>query len=158
MCGGKSLRASAVCRKQTPPTSCENCLPHRPSTTRWLIVSVCLPHPDATTQFYMRLEEVKASTSAIEMAVKFQWAPGMGPPPFISRDIIAPIADMLITALQLAGPIIADAAKSGPLLQRRIREVTVNQINECLVAAKNAFPDAESFTDVPGTRPAGMSF
>ena len=77
------------------------------------------------------------------MAVKFQWAPGMGPPPFISRDIIAPIADMLITALQLAGPIIADAAKSGPLLQRRIREVTVNQINECLVAAKNAFPDAE---------------
>jgi hypothetical protein len=46
----------------------------------------------------------------------------------------------------------------GPLLQRRIREVTVNQINECLVAAKNAFPDAESFTDVPGTRPAGMSF
>lgn len=35
-----------------------------------------LPHPDATTQFYMRLEEVKASTSAIEMAVKFQWAPG----------------------------------------------------------------------------------
>jgi hypothetical protein len=116
-----------------------------------------LPHPDATTQFYMRLEEVKASTSAIEMA-EFQWAPGMGPPPFISRDIIAPIADMLITALQLAGPIIADAAKSGPLLQRRIREVTVNQINECLVAAKNAFPDAESFTDVPGTRPAGMSF
>ena len=102
-----------------------------------------LPHPDATTQFYMRLEEVKASTSAIEMAVKFQWAPGMGPPPFISRDIIAPIADMLITALQLAGPIIADAAKSGPLLQRRIREVTVNQINECLVAAKNAFPDAQ---------------
>ena len=48
-----------------------------------------LPHPDATTQFYMRLEEVKASTSAIEMAVKFQWAPGMGPPPFISRDIVA---------------------------------------------------------------------
>jgi hypothetical protein len=62
-----------------------------------------LPHPDATTQFYMRLEEVKASTSAIEMAVKFQWAPGMGPPPFISRDIIAPIADMLITEFAVGG-------------------------------------------------------
>jgi hypothetical protein len=117
-----------------------------------------LPHPDATTQFYMRLEEVKASASAIEMAVKFQWAPGMGPPPLITRDIVAPIADMLITALQLAGPIIAEAAHSGPLLERRIREVTVNQINECLAAAKNAFPEAESFTDVPWTRPAGMSF
>jgi hypothetical protein len=117
-----------------------------------------LPHPDATTQFYMRLEEVKASTSAIEMAVKFQWAPGMGPPPLINREIVLPIADMLITALQLAGPIIADAAKSGPFLERRIREITVHQVGECLAAAKKAFPDAESFTDVPGTRPAGMSF
>ncbi len=105
-----------------------------------------LPHPDATTQFYMRLEEVKASTSAIEMAVKFQWAPGMGPPPLISRDIIVPIAEMLITALQLARPIIADA-KSGPLLERRIREVTIKQIDECLVVAKETFPDAESFTN-----------
>jgi hypothetical protein len=105
-----------------------------------------LPHPDATTQFYMRLEEVKASTGAIEMAVKFQWAPGMGPPPLISRDIIAPIAEMLITALQLARPIIADA-KSGPLLERRIREVTIKQIDECLIVAKEAFPDAESFTN-----------
>jgi hypothetical protein len=98
-----------------------------------------LPHPDATTQFYMRLEEVKAATSAIEMAVKFQWAPGMGPPPLITRDIIAPVADMLITALQLAKSIIADA-KSGPPLERRIREITVNQIEECFVAAKQAFP------------------
>jgi hypothetical protein len=106
-----------------------------------------LPHPDATTQFYMRLEEVKAATSAIEMAVKFQWAgSGLGPPPLISRDIIAPIAEMLITALQLAQPIIADA-KSGPLLERRIREVTIKQIDECLAAAKETFPDAESFTN-----------
>lgn len=67
------------------------------------------------------------------------------------------VADMLITALQLAGPIIADAAKSGPFLERRIREITVNQIGECVAAAKEAFHDAESFTDVPGTRPAGMS-
>ena len=72
-----------------------------------------LPHPDATTQFYMRLEEVKASTSAIEMAVKFMWAPGQGPPPSISRAMVLPISHMLITALELARPIIADA-KSGP--------------------------------------------
>jgi hypothetical protein len=116
-----------------------------------------LPHPDATVQFYMRLEEVKAATNAIETAVKFQWEPRLGPPPLITRDIIAPIADSLITALQLAGPIIADAAKSGPLLERRIREVTVHQIDECLAAAKEVFPNAESFTDVPGTRPIGMS-
>jgi hypothetical protein len=116
-----------------------------------------LPHPDATTQFYMRIEEVKASTSAIEMAVKFQWTPdGMGPPPLITRAIIAPVADMLITALQLARPIISDA-KSGPWLEQRIREITINQIDECMAAAKEAFPDAESFTDVPGSRPGGMA-
>jgi hypothetical protein len=115
-----------------------------------------LPHPDATTQFYMRLEEVKASARAIEMAVPFKWAPGMGPVPVIDREMVLPIADMLITALELARPIIADA-KSGPWLERRIREITVCEIDECRAAAKEAFPEAESFTDVPGTRAAGMA-
>jgi hypothetical protein len=105
----------------------------------------------------MRLEEVTAAASAVETAVKFQSAgSGLGPPPLISRAIISPIADMLITPLELARPIIADA-KSGPWLERRTREVTVNQIDECRAAAKEAFPDAESFTDVPGTSPAGMA-
>jgi hypothetical protein len=98
-----------------------------------------LPHPDATTQFYMRLEEVKAATSAIEMAVKFQWAPGQGPPPLISRAIVLPIADMLITALELARPIIADA-KSGPWLERRIREITVNQIDDLQGSGEGSLP------------------
>ena len=40
-----------------------------------------LPHPDATTQFYFRIEEVKAAASAVETAVKFQWTPGIGGSP-----------------------------------------------------------------------------
>jgi hypothetical protein len=106
-----------------------------------------LPHPDATTQFYLRIEEVKAAASAVETAVKFQWAPGIGgPPPLMTRDLVLPIADMLITALQLARPIIGDT-KTGPQFGRRVREVTVKQIDECLATAKQAFPDAESFAD-----------
>ena len=99
----------------------------------------------------MRLEEVKASARAIEMAVPFTMGTGQGPVPVIDREMVVPIADMLITALELARPIIADA-KSGPWLERRIREITVNQIDECWAAAKEVFPEAESFTDVPGTR------
>ena len=77
-----------------------------------------LPHPDATTQFYLRIAEAKAAASAVETAVKFQWAPGIdGPPPLITRELVLPIADSLITALQLAQPIIRDA-KSGPQFER----------------------------------------
>jgi hypothetical protein len=103
-----------------------------------------LPHPDATTQFYLRIEEVKAAASAVETAVKFQWAPGIGPPPLMTRDLVLPIADSLITALQLARPILCDT-KSGPKFQQWVRETTVKQIDECLATAKKVFPDAESF-------------
>ena len=100
-----------------------------------------LPHPDSTVQFYMRIEEVKASAAHIEAAVKYQWTPGMGPVPLISGGMILPIADALFAALLLARPIVADA-KSGPLAERLIRETTVQQIDECLKAAKGRFPEA----------------
>jgi hypothetical protein len=106
-----------------------------------------LPHPDATTQFYFRIEEVKAAASAVETAVKFQWTPGIGGSlPLMTRDLVLPIADILITALQLARPILCDT-KSGPQFEQRVREITVKQIDECLATAKDAFPDAESFTN-----------
>jgi len=109
-----------------------------------------LPHPDATTQFYLRIEEAKAGASAVETAAKFQWAgSGLGPSP-MTRDLILPIADSLITALQLARPIIADT-KGGPQLEQLIRKVTVNQIDECLAKAKLTFSDAESFGDAERT-------
>jgi hypothetical protein len=106
-----------------------------------------LPHPDATTQFYLRIEEAKAATSAVETAVKFHWSPGIGgPPPLMTRELVLPIADSLITALQLARPILCDT-KTGPQFQRWVRETTVKQIDECLATAKKAFPNAESFAD-----------
>lgn len=106
-----------------------------------------LPHPDATTQFYFRIEEVKAAASAVETAAKFQWTPGIGgSPPLMTRDLVLPIADILITALQLARPILCDT-KSGPQSEQRVREITVIQIDECLATAKQAFPDAELFTN-----------
>jgi len=109
-----------------------------------------LPRPEATTQFYLRIEEVKVAASAVETAVKFQWAPSIGgPPPLMTRDLLLPIADILITALQLARPIIGDT-KTGSGFGRRVREVTVKQIDECLATAKQAFPDAESFADAGG--------
>jgi hypothetical protein len=104
-----------------------------------------LPHPDATTQFYLRIAEAKAAASAVETAVKFQWAPGIGgPPPLMTRELVLPIADGLITALQLAQPIIRDA-KSGPQFERWVRQTTLKQIDDCLAAAKQVFPEAESF-------------
>ena len=48
--------------------------------------------------------------------------------------------------------------RRGKPARRRIREITVNQIDECLAAAKQVFPDAESFTDVPDhDRPKRLS-
>lgn len=103
-----------------------------------------LPQPHATTQFYLRIAEAKAGARAAEEEVKIKWVAnsGLGPPPYMTADLVLPIADSLITALQLAQSIIGDA-KSDPH-ERWIRQRTLEQIHASLAAAKEVFPSAES--------------
>jgi hypothetical protein len=68
---------------------------------------------------------------------------------YVTPEFAASIADRLITALQLARPIVANegdlAAKSQ--LATWVQATVIEQIDECLTAVKDAFPDAESFWD-----------
>ena len=66
----------------------------------------------------------------------------------VTPENVALVADCLITALQLAQPIITDkphATTRRAQLDSMMRQTTLAQITTCLNSAQKAFPDAESF-------------
>ena len=109
-----------------------------------------LPHPNATIEFYMRISEAKAIATALQAM-----DPVGVPPDFLRRAIVSPaqaqpIADCLITALQLALPIIGHEIEPYEKTQlvAMIQVTMLGKINESLESAKNVFPNAESFNDL----------
>jgi hypothetical protein len=106
-----------------------------------------LPHPQATTEFYMRLAEARVM---VEMLQKKTTPPGImhtsSTPEDITADFAASVADSLLTALQLARPIIANEQEA-PQLRVWVDKVVTGQIDDCLKSAKASFPAAESFRD-----------
>jgi hypothetical protein len=94
-----------------------------------------LPHPNATTQFYMRLSEAKAIVESLQMASVEQ--------EHVSAENAATIADSLITALQLAQGVLV--GEGHPQMADWVGQVMVRQIEECLQSARQSFPNAESF-------------
>jgi hypothetical protein len=108
-----------------------------------------LAEPQATVEFYMRIAEAKASANVLAVQTATSGAQS-----FITAIEASPIADSLITALQLARAIAATAPKE---LQRSPRHGfilshTIKEIDQALISARQAFPDAESFKD--GMAPA----
>jgi len=104
-----------------------------------------LPHPHATTEFYMRLGEAKAMAQAIRLKASADALlnPVLAAQIRVTPDNAAAIADSLITALQLAKSILANSPDSR--LGEWIEQITVQQIDESLQSARWAFPNAESF-------------
>ena len=107
-----------------------------------------LPHPQATVGFYMRIAEAKAMLEVLANAPQSE-PPNVAqrPPDNVTSDNALAVADCLATALQLAAPIIADDAHPAhrEQLDAMSRQVMLQQIDQCLVTAKAAFPKAESF-------------
>lgn len=103
-----------------------------------------LPHPSATTEFYMRLSEAKSMTEMLRAAspppVSAIYT--TAPPEYITRENVEVLADSLITALQLAKNILED--NPAPLAAA-VRGEVLGQIDECLLSARQSFPNAESF-------------
>jgi hypothetical protein len=108
-----------------------------------------LPHPQATTEFYMRIAETRAMVEMLQKKATPQGITYTSPvTEYITPDFAASIADSLITALQLARPIIADEPEA-PELAIWVGKVTASLIDDSLKSAKDLFPNAESFQN-PG--------
>jgi hypothetical protein len=106
-----------------------------------------LSHPQATTEFYMRLAETKAMVEALARKAASSYAtPNVQ---FVRPDFAEKIAESLITALQLARSVIADDISHADkqVLGEWVRTTTVGQIHECLEAAKVAFPNSEALKE-----------
>jgi hypothetical protein len=111
-----------------------------------------LPHPQATTEFYLRLSETK---TLVEMLRTKTDPPGITHSSpvleYIKPEFANTVADSLITALQLARPIVANegnfSAKSQ--LGAWVQATVVGQIDDCFKSARESFPDAESFKPPP---------
>jgi hypothetical protein len=107
-----------------------------------------LPHPHATAEFYMRVLEAKVM---VEMFRTKTDAPGImytaARIEYVTPEFAGSVADSLLTALQLARPIVADEDISIIKTQfsEWVQSVVVAQIDDCLNSAKQVFPDAESF-------------
>lgn len=111
-----------------------------------------LPHPQATTEFYMRLSEVRGMLEALRTKTDPQsFINVQAPPEHVTPDFAASIADSLITALQLARPIVASDGDpcTKSQLAAWVHTTVVGQIDECLESAKASFPSAESFKTPP---------
>jgi len=108
-----------------------------------------LPHPQATIEFYMRIAEAKAILKVMEAKVSSSTGATFvtAPLELVTPELAGSVAECLITALQLAGPIVADSlnASDRSQLNSMVQQVTLNQINESLASAKLSFPQAESF-------------
>jgi hypothetical protein len=90
-----------------------------------------LPHPHATTEFYMRLSEVRAMLRAIANKTEAPSATyTTTPPELVTPQQAGTVADSLITALQLARPIVGNkSTSSGKLAEwctRSLLETSTN--------------------------------
>jgi hypothetical protein len=73
------------------------------------------------------------------------------PMEFVTPQFAGSVADSLLTALQLARAIVADEEMSvaKPQFTAWVQSIAVGQIDDCLKAAKEVFPNAESFQFPP---------
>jgi hypothetical protein len=108
-----------------------------------------LRHPNAATEFYMRLAECRAMIESLLAKTEIESTTFVGPTEKlkVTKEEASIIADSLITALQLAYAVITD--KGGPSAKTQlaimIRDTTLRDIDKCLASAKVSFPNAESF-------------
>jgi hypothetical protein len=101
-----------------------------------------LPHPQATAAFYMRISEAKATAEV------FAKATGT-PETHVTPDLARTVTDILVTALQLADPIVAGVPPHADLAAG-VQVDILAQIQQGLSAARAAFPEAESFQPPAG--------
>ncbi len=103
-----------------------------------------LPYPQATIEFYMRVEEAKANLSAMRMKVQ-----GLTQAQSAFQTIqpaqAETVADSLITALQVARVIVADDDPTRSAFDLAAQKCFVNEIDAALASAQVTFPSAESF-------------
>jgi hypothetical protein len=115
-----------------------------------------LPHPHATTEFYMRLSETKTMVEMLRIKTD---PPGITysstPLEYIKPEFAETVAESLITALQLARPIVANEGDSSGKSQLAVwvQVTVVSQIDDCFKSARVSFPNAESFKEVPPPSP-----
>ncbi len=111
-----------------------------------------LPNPQATVEFYMRIAEAKASANVLATKIDQPSATNVSASPlYLTGEDVAAIADSLITALQLAKPIVSAANQSSTPspLYAYVRGEALKAIEEALASAKVMFPHAESFKVPP---------
>ncbi len=109
-----------------------------------------LPYPHSTTEFYMRLSEVRSMLEALRTKTDLPSHMNVSvPPQFVTAEFAATIVESLVTALQLARPIVANegSPSTKSQLATLVQTTVVGQIDECLVSAKAVFPNAESFKE-----------
>lgn len=100
-----------------------------------------LKRPQATIEFYMRVQEVKAVIRAmVESVAGLTQAQS-----YMMRVHPFAIADSLITALQLAEPIIQDDDGLSSQMEFSVRDVVLQDIANALQTAQTVFPKAKSF-------------
>jgi hypothetical protein len=115
-----------------------------------------LPHPHATTEFYMRLSEAKTMTEMLRTKTDPQGVTYVSPPmEYITPEFATSVADSLITALQLARIIVSNEgnALGKSQLAASVKATVIGQIDDCLKSAKESFPDAESFSSPDASAP-----
>lgn len=108
-----------------------------------------LPQPHATVQFYMRISEAKGMVEALRTKTDPPSITYNSAIEFVTPVFAASVADSLITALQLARPIVGNDGdhSTSTQLEAWVNSEMVRQIDSCLVSAKATFPNAESFRD-----------
>ncbi|MFA6204770.1 MAG: hypothetical protein WC689_01005 [Methylocystis sp.] len=108
-----------------------------------------LPNAHAITQFYMRISEVKGMLEALRTKTNAPSITHNTALENVTPEFAASIAESLVTALQLARPIVAneDGASSKSKLGDFVQVEMVRQIDASLESAKAAFPNAESFKE-----------
>jgi hypothetical protein len=109
-----------------------------------------LSHPHATTEFYMRLSETRAMVEALANktdppGITYS-APVMK---YVTPAFAETVVESLITALQLARPIVSGEGDSSSKSQlgKWVQVTVVRQIDNCLESAKVSFPNAEAFRE-----------
>jgi hypothetical protein len=108
-----------------------------------------LANPHLPVQFYARIEEAKSIANTLSLATDAYGVAGIAgaviPVPMVTPANALPIADCLITALQLGRAIVADQPADASPAEQFVTAETVQQIDAAIASAKQTFPDAESF-------------
>lgn len=106
-----------------------------------------LPHAHAVTEFYMRISEAKGMVEALCTKTAAPSITYNTAIEYVTTDFAASIADSLITALQLARPIVANdyGTSTKSQVEAFVQAEMVRQIDSSLDSARATFPNAESF-------------